>query len=239
MKPVCTNCGNKKKRTLLFIGLFVVCVCGLVWEYKSDYIMTLFHRDNQIVTTNASYGYNINAVERKNDCKEMEKRDYKLLRDMNSSLYEDHQHNYNVFVDLIKNGCPENFVKHKKYAEREISIIAQTKDSYNHETNSTCMLIEKSLKPSLILDIRDCNSWKCALDNAEIYLKLMKYGCTENLEKNKTMFVRELKLVLALLNKADIDSNHNNVVNRLSHIYEMMGLQSESNSLKLRYPRYF
>ncbi len=168
----------------------------------------------------------IEAPEKKlSTCEKIEKL---LLRNLNPADSQDawaHQQNAELYNKLSQHGCPENLDAFRQLIAQETAIAnalgATTQNAIS--TMRTCEEIEMVLKQQI--NEYASNSYE-RLHNADVYSTMAERGCSENAEKYKQLALRQIEVVSAVSDDAELAQPQN--ARTVVDTYKKLQMQSEA-----------
>ncbi|MCM1294465.1 MAG: hypothetical protein NC311_02795 [Muribaculaceae bacterium] len=158
-------------------------------------------------------------------CEKIEKL---LLRNLNPADSQDawaHQQNAELYNKLSQHGCPENADAFKQLIAQETAIAnALGATSQNAiATMRTCEEIEMVLKQQI--NEYANNSYE-RLHNADVYSTMAERGCPENSDKYKELALRQIEVVSAVSDEAELAQPQN--AKTVVDTYKKLQMQSEA-----------
>ena len=135
------------------------------------------------------------------NCEAVEELVLQELEDENSTDWQTHLYNSEVYQKLIDKGCESNKEKYWKLKMRSLQLLQGLNPDYTmqhgfSDKTPACQKIETVLKRRLYeFDNPDAPAH---IDNAKIYANLSERGCQQNSGKYKDLAKQELEIARAL-----------------------------------------
>ena len=207
---------SRRQRIFAWIALGGIFVCGMmagafIWQTKTVY------------TAKSGVQSNLSACQMRENA--LLAKLYNNINDEAPSAYEAHEYNMNVYINLYKNGCPENRAEYGKLAEAEQGVAKALADLNNNrlvETNKPCQVIETTL----LQYVNNCDAPDCHLNNAEIYSKIVEDGCPESRNKYGQMALNELQIAEGV--RVDEKNVNRGEIRSTVNTYKKLQMQNEA-----------
>lgn len=165
------------------------------------------------------------------NCKAVEELLTQELDDENSTNWETHLYNAEIYQKLVDKGCEANKDKHWKAKMRSLQLLEALNPEYTmrnglNSNDRPCVRLENILKQRLYQ--ADNPSYPAHIDNAKIYANLSERGCPENSDEYKQLAKQELEIARAL---TDDNLEDRREATEIVETYKRLQMQAEAERM--------
>ena len=167
------------------------------------------------------------------NCEAVEELLIQELEDENSTNWETHLYNSEIYEKLVQKGCESNKEKYWNLKMRSLKLLEALNPEYTMQnglnTEKPCVKLETVLKQRLrCTDVYHCSDSYSHLEEAKIYANLSERGCPGNSAKYKELAKQELEIARAL---NDDDMEDRREATEIVETYKRLQMQQEAERM--------